>query len=79
MKKNIVNLLIISFLLILSCQPTKKNFKNEKLNVLFIIADDLNCDIGGYGNKKVKTPETHRNKPERQQERQRKQKRKKPK
>ena len=44
----------------LSCQPTKKSFKNEKLNVLFIIADDLNCDIGGYGNKKVKTPNIDR-------------------
>ena len=60
MKKNIVKLLIISSLLTLSCQPTKKSFKNEKLNVLFIIADDLNCDIGGYGNKTVKTPNIDR-------------------
>ena len=60
MKNNNIQFLIISFLLTLSCQPTKKNFKNEKLNVLFIIADDLNCDIGGYGNKKVKTPNIDR-------------------
>ena len=60
MKKNIVNLLVISSLLTLSCQPTKKSSKNDKLNVLFIIADDLNCDIGGYGNKTVKTPNIDR-------------------
>ena len=26
------------------------------MNVLFIVADDMNCDIGAYGNKKVLTP-----------------------
>ena len=29
---------------------------NKKFNVLFIIADDLNCDIGAYGNNEVFTP-----------------------
>ena len=53
----------LSFLLILfCCSLSKKNIAqndvpfSEKLNVLFIIADDLNCDIGVYGNKIVKTP-----------------------
>ena len=60
MKNNIFKLLVIFSLFTLSCQPTKKSIKNDKLNVLFIIADDLNCDIGGYGNKVVKTPNIDR-------------------
>ncbi|MEC5126741.1 sulfatase [Verrucomicrobiales bacterium BCK34] len=28
----------------------------DKTNVLFIICDDLNCDIGSYGHPQVKTP-----------------------
>jgi len=34
--------------------------KSEKLNVLLIIADDLNCDLGAYGNLVVKTPNIDR-------------------
>ena len=60
MKNNTIQFLIISFLLTLSCQPNPKIIKNDKLNVLFIIADDLNCDIGGFGNKTVKTPNIDR-------------------
>ena len=32
----------------------------EKLNVLFIAADDMNCDLGAYGNSQVKTPNLER-------------------
>ena len=28
----------------------------EKTNVLFLICDDLNCDMGVYGHPQVKTP-----------------------
>ncbi len=39
----------------------KKNTNaKEKLNVLLIIADDLNCDLGAYGNSIVKTPNIDR-------------------
>ena len=32
----------------------------EKLNVLFIAADDMNCDLSAYGNSQVKTPNLER-------------------
>ena len=33
---------------------------NQKLNVLFISADDMNCDLSVYGNPQVKTPNLQR-------------------
>lgn len=52
---NHIKIIIIIFLSLFSvCLKSENN--SEKLNVLFIIADDLNCDIGAYGNNLVKTP-----------------------
>ena len=52
MFKGIINLFLIFFITIFS----SANEEKEKLNVLLIIADDLNCDISAYGNQKLITP-----------------------
>ena len=70
MIKNILNIqLFISLFLICSCSEYSKkempnniasSYKSDKFNVLLIIADDLNCDIGAYGNQVIKTPNIDR-------------------
>ena len=52
-KMNRIFLLISLLATALYSQPDEKP---SKMNVLFIVADDMNCDIGAYGNKKVLTP-----------------------
>ena len=70
MFKNIINnQLFIVLICLYSCSEGSKNSNtkdksishtSEKLNVLLIVADDLNCDISAYGNSVVKTPNIDR-------------------
>lgn len=46
---------IITWLLCVSI-PVQGQAQTQKTNVLFIIADDLNCNLGAYGHYLVKTP-----------------------
>ena len=44
-------------LIFFSCEKKRHDFpKDEKKNVLFIMTDDLNCDLGSYGHHQVKSP-----------------------
>ena len=51
-------LLTASLLLSLSAQDSL--LASDKLNVLFISVDDMNCDLGAYGHPIVKTPNLDR-------------------
>ena len=44
------------FIIIFSSVSVQSQSDHQKLNVLFIVSDDLNCDIGAYGNTQVITP-----------------------
>ncbi|MEM7107286.1 MAG: sulfatase [Bacteroidota bacterium] len=47
-------------LLLTEWAPLEAQVKSDKPNVLFVIADDLNCNINAYGHPTVKTPHLDR-------------------
>ena len=46
----------ILFFVLITVTATKPSKSSEKLNFLFIIADDLNCALGAYGDPLAITP-----------------------
>jgi len=44
------------FLVVLVCLPCQRATAQDPPNVLFLICDDLNCDLGSYGHPQVKSP-----------------------
>ena len=54
--------LILSFLLLYSCDNQKKKASvseasaEQRPNIIFLSIDDLRPDVGAYGNKQIKTP-----------------------
>ena len=51
-----MNRFLLLITLLANALYSQSGEKPSKMNVLFIVADDMNCDIGAYGNKKVLTP-----------------------
>lgn len=51
---------LVAVLFIGVASPVFADQPANKLNVLFIVSDDLNCQLGCYGNRVVKTPNIDR-------------------
>lgn len=61
LRRGIVSCFALASLLALALPVLAQESKDpRKLNVLFIVSDDLNCALGCYGNKVVKTPHLDR-------------------
>ena len=56
MKSIKIFLQAFSIIILFGCNKEIPEDKNEKLNVLFIMTDDLNCDLGSYGHSQVISP-----------------------
>jgi arylsulfatase A-like enzyme len=54
----LVRLVIPALILVPSIQAKENSLRNP--NVLFVICDDLNCDLGSYGHPLVKSPNIDR-------------------
>jgi len=54
--KLLLTVLAIGTLCLATYGPTSNTLAASKPNVLFIICDDLNCDLGSYGHPMVKSP-----------------------
>ena len=54
--KHLTSLIFCLTLFFFSCDDKKVVYNSEDLNVLFIMTDDLNCDLGSYGHPQVLSP-----------------------
>ncbi|MEC9094355.1 MAG: sulfatase [Planctomycetota bacterium] len=60
-KTNMIRFLTVPVMfLLLGVSGSLQGMENQKYNVLFIAADDMNCDLEVYGNALVKTPHLNR-------------------
>ena len=54
--RHLTSLIFCLTLFFFSCDDKKVVYNSEDLNVLFIMTDDLNCDLGSYGHPQVLSP-----------------------